>query len=81
MLKSDKGMSLATIVMTVLIILIILSTLTYTAYTNLKIRKLNSLYTDIRTLSDEVAIYYLKNDSLPVSGETITLTARRRGRV
>ena len=76
MLKSNKGMSLTTVIMTLLIIIIILSTLVYTAYTNLKIRKLNSLYTDIRTLSDEVAIYYLENNKLPVSSETITLTAR-----
>ena len=77
MLKDNKGMSLTTTVMTVLVIIIILSTLGYTSYANLKIRKLNNLYTDIRTLSDEVAIYYLQNGTLPVSGETITLAERR----
>ena len=78
-MRNNKGMSLVTVVMTLLIIVIILSTLVYTAYTNLKVRKLNSLYTDIRTLSDEVAVYYLENNALPTDGETITLTARRKG--
>ena len=79
-MRSNKGMSLVTVVMTLLIIVIILSTLVYTAYTNLKVRKLNSLYTDIRTLSDEVAVYYLENNALPVDdSETITLTVRRKG--
>ncbi len=74
MLKNNKGISLVTMVMTVLIMLILLSTLTYTAYTNLKIRGLNKLYNDIRTLNDEVATYYLENNSLPVAEEYATIT-------
>lgn len=74
MLKNDKGISLVTMVMTVLIMAIILSTLTYTAYSNLKIRGLNKLYNDIRTLNDKVAVYYMENGTLPVSGEYKTIT-------
>lgn len=74
MLKNNKGISLVTMVITVLIMLILLSTLTFTAYTNLRIRGLNKLYNDIRTLNDEVAVYYLENGRLPVSGEYATIT-------
>ncbi len=74
MLKNNKGMSLVTVVMTVIVMLILLSTLTYTAYTNIKIRDLNKLYNDIRTLNDQVAVYYMENGKLPVSDEYATIT-------
>lgn len=74
MLKNNKGISLVTMVMTVLIMLILLSTLTYTAYTNIRIRGLNKLYNDIRTLNDEVAVYYLENGRLPVGEEYATIS-------
>lgn len=74
MLKNNKGISLVTMIMTVLVMLILLSTLTYTAYTNIKIRGLNKLYNDIRTLNDQVAVYYMENGKLPVSNEYATIT-------
>lgn len=69
MIKNNKGISLITMGMTVLILVIILTTLAYTAISNFKVRKLNDLYTDLKTLSDEVAVYYLENKQLPVSSE------------
>ena len=74
MFKNNKGISLVTMVMTVLVMLILLSTLTYSAYTSLEIRNLNKLYNDIRTLNDAVAVYYMENGSLPVSGEYATIS-------
>lgn len=74
MFRSSKGMSLTTVVMTVLVIAIILASLVYSSYNNLKIRKINELYTDIRTLGDEVAIYYLENRTLPVGEKFAVLT-------
>lgn len=69
MIKNNKGISLITMGMTVLILIIILTTLVYTAITNFKVGKLNNLYTDLKTLSDKVAAYYLENGGLPVSSE------------
>ena len=71
MLKDNKGISLTTMVVTVLIILIILSAITYSAFNSMKIRRLNKLYNDIRQLNDAVAVYYLKNGTLPVQSSAI----------
>jgi hypothetical protein len=46
--------------------IIILSTITYSAISSTKIRRLNKLYNDIRQLNDAVAVYYLKNNELPI---------------
>jgi type II secretory pathway pseudopilin PulG len=70
MLKSNKGISLTTMVITVLIMIIILSTLTYSAVDSIKIRRLNKLYNDIRQLNDAVAVYYLKHNELPIDSTT-----------
>ena len=74
MLKNNKGLTLVTMIITVLVMLILLSTLTYTAYTSLRIRGLNKLYNDIRTLNDKVAVYYMENGQLPVGDEYATIT-------
>lgn len=73
MLKNNKGITLVTMVITVLILLILLTTLTYTAYTSLRIRGLNKLYNDIRTLNDKVAVYYMENGKLPVGDMYATI--------
>jgi len=70
-LKDNKGMSLTMIIMTVVIILIIVTTLSYSSINSIKIKRLNELYTDIRLLNDEVAIYYLKNGVLPIDESKI----------
>ena len=44
MIKSKKGISLSTMVITVLIMLLIMGTLVYSAVDSVKIRKLNKLY-------------------------------------
>lgn len=66
MQKNDKGISLTTAVITVMVVIIILTTLSYSAINNIKIKKLNQLYSDIRQLNDKVAVYYLKTGSLPI---------------
>jgi type II secretory pathway pseudopilin PulG len=73
MLKSNKGISLTTMVITVLIMIIILSTLTYSAVDSIKIRRLNKLYNDIRQLNDAVAVYYLKHNELPINSANYVL--------
>lgn len=66
MLRNNKGISLITAVMTVLVILIILSTITYTASNNVKVKKINEFYNDLREITDEIQIYYAKHGKLPV---------------
>jgi type II secretory pathway pseudopilin PulG len=70
MLKNNKGISLATMVITIIIMLIILSTLVYSSVASVKVRKLNKLYNDIRQLNDAVAVYYMKTGTLPVDASS-----------
>ena len=69
MLKNNKGISLITALMTVVIMTILLTTITYTAQKNIRVKKINQLYSDLRELTDAVQLYYVKHDKLPVTGE------------
>ena len=66
MLKSNKGISLITAVMTVLLIIIILTTISYTAINNVKMKKINGFYSDLRMITDKVQVYYAEHGKLPV---------------
>ena len=66
MLRENKGVSLMTAVMTVLLIIIILSTISYTAVKNTKVKDINRLYGDLRSITDEVQLYYAKHNKLPI---------------
>lgn len=67
MLKSKKGISLTTTVITVMVLLVIMGALSYSALDSVKIRKLNKLYDDLRQIDDAVGIYYLKHGELPAA--------------
>ncbi len=66
MIKNNRGISLTATVITVLLILILLSTLVFSTTNNIDARKLNKIYVDLRSISDAVNIYYLKNNKLPI---------------
>ena len=57
MLKNNKGISLITALMTVVIMTILLTTITYTAQKNIRVKKINQLYSDLRELTDAVQLY------------------------
>ena len=69
MLKNNKGISLITAIMTVLVMIILLATITYAAQKNIKVKKINQLYSDLRELTDAIQIYYIKHAKLPVTKE------------
>lgn len=73
MLKSKKGISLTTMVITVLVMLIVMGTLVYSAVDSVKIRKLNKFYSDLRELNDTIELYYLRNGELPTKGSPIVV--------
>ena len=70
MLKGNKGISLTLAVITVLALIIILSTISFSAVNSIKMRRLNKLYNDIRVLNDAVAVYYIKNNELPIENSS-----------
>lgn len=71
MLRNNKGISLITVIMTVLVLTILLSTISYTAVKNTKVKAINQLYNDLRTVTDEVQLYYAKHNKLPISQDLV----------
>lgn len=73
--KSENGITLITLMLTVLILVIITSTLVAKSYSNMQLSRLTKLDNDIKALNDRVAAYYVGNDELPVkSGNIYTKT-------
>jgi len=65
-LKSNKGIAMVSLIITIVLMLIISSTTVYVSYERFEINKLKKMYNDMEILSDKVENYYLKYDGLPI---------------
>ena len=65
-IKNEKGITMIAVVITIVILLIIISTVSFSSKNGIDMKKLNNMYSDILILEEKVAIYYLKNDALPI---------------
>lgn len=66
MIKKEKGITLVTLMITVMIMSIIGVTLATNAYDGVALSKITKLDNDIKIIKDRVAVYYVKNDELPI---------------
>lgn len=66
MIRNNRGVALATLVIAVVVMLTITGTIAYTSLDTMKLRKLDDMYNDIRLLNQKVTNYYLDNNELPV---------------
>lgn len=64
--KNDKGITLISLAITIVIMLILTVTVTMSMKPTIEINKYNEIKEDIIELSEEVKIYYLNNNKLPV---------------
>lgn len=65
-MKNNKGITMISLVITIIVLLIVTSITIYNGVEQLGIKRVNSLYADIDSISTKVADYYLKNESLPI---------------
>lgn len=65
-LKSNKGITLVTLIITIVVIFIVAGTTVYTSLDRFEINRYNKMKNDLELLSDKVANYYLKYNSIPV---------------
>ena len=65
-LKSNKGITMVALGVTMLIIVIIATTLIYNSYKGMSTRTLNNMYNDIELLENKIASYYVQHGELPV---------------
>ena len=74
-LKNDKGVTLIILTITIIVLLIITGITINNSKSQLMIKKVNNLYSDIDSISTKVSDYYLKNNSLPVFDNNIYLNS------
>lgn len=65
-MKNNSGITLATLVITVVVMIIIVGAVINLGIDNLKVKNLNNLYTDLKTLEDRISTYYNKYGTLPL---------------
>ena len=65
-MKKNEGITMISLVITIIVLLIVTSITIYNGVEQLGIKRVNSLYADIDSISTKVADYYLKNESLPI---------------
>ena len=65
-MKNNKGITMISLVITIIVLIIVASITIYNGTAQLGIKRVNSLYADIDSISTKVAEYYLKNEKLPV---------------
>lgn len=66
-IKSSKGISLVSLVITVIVLMILSNVIIYNVSDNLKLGKLTELQNDIDNLRDKVSAYYTQNGKIPAS--------------
>lgn len=79
MLNNNKGISLITTIMTIIVIIVLLSTITFTAVNNVKVKKLNDFYNDLREVTDCIQVYFAKHGKLPVTNECYKIVKNLTG--
>lgn len=65
-LKKDKGVTLIALTITIIVLLIISGITINSSKSQLAIKKVNNLYSDIESINTKISDYYLKYNSLPV---------------
>ncbi len=64
--KNNKGITLVILVITILIMFILLTVTVNISSNRFILAKINNMYSDIDQLEDEINLYYMQNDKLPV---------------
>lgn len=74
-LKNDKGVTLIVLTITIIVLLIITGITINSSRSQLAIKKVNNLYSDIDSINTKVSDYYVKNNSLPVLSDNVFLNS------
>ena len=73
--KSERGVTLVALVAMMIIIFTTISIVLYNGRASVRLEKLNNMYNDIAVLEEKIQLYYIKNGTLPISGEPQTFSA------
>lgn len=65
-MKKASGITLVTLAITIVIMILILGATLNLGVENLRIKNLNNMYTDIKSLNDNISTYYNKYGTIPI---------------
>ena len=65
-MKKEKGISLISLVITIVLMIIIAGTVISVSLGDLNTKNLTSMYTDLKSINDKIAVYYNKYGTLPI---------------
>lgn len=68
-IENDKGVTLVALAVTIVILTVLAVTLTASATSTIELKQYNRVKEDIIALSEEVKVYYVKNNKLPIYNE------------
>ncbi len=71
--KSDKGITIVSLVVTVIILLILSGTAIYNINLSSGVGKYNNMIADIKLLKDKVLVYYNKYGEIPSTDKSINI--------
>ena len=71
---NKKGVTLVALTTMVLLIVILTGTITYISINAIDLKRANETKADLRLLTDKVEEYFLRTDSLPISGEGMLIS-------
>lgn len=67
-LRNEKGITIITLCIMIIVLMVISSITFLESSSQLQIKNVNSLYSDIETLNTAVSGYYLEKEKLPIRG-------------
>ncbi len=71
-MKSERGITLAILILTIMILVILTSIVATNSDEFLEASKVTKLNSDIKVLEDRVAAYYIENNGIPQFGSAIS---------
>ena len=71
-MKSERGVTLAILILTVIVLVILTSIVATNSTQFLKASNVTKLNSDIKALEDRVAAYYVKNNTIPLYGSAMS---------
>lgn len=71
-IRNNKGITLMAEVLTIVVFLMIIGVISYSSMSSLQVRNLNNMYSDIMSIQEKAANYYLKYGKAPVTTEAVS---------
>ena len=73
-MNNKRGVTLVALITLIILIILLTSTITYVSINAIDVKRANEVKADLRVLTDRIEEYFLKNNSLPITGKGMTIS-------